>query len=159
MNATTAMKMNITFCGSPIPNKANVKRDQRGDRDVAAEDIDRSKEGIDPGKAAAEHAERNRDRSGQEEAQHHAPQADEQVASKRITEPEIGQLLSAERLGWAGERVVADDSLFVRATGEKPPEAKNEGETKDAEQNTRPLRNRLTEGKEADSAVAAGFGP
>ena len=71
------------------------QRDQRRDRNVAAEHIDRGKEGIDPGKAAAEHAKRNRDGSGQQEAEHHAPQADEQVPGQRIAEP---QVVSCSRL-------------------------------------------------------------
>ena len=45
------------------------QRDQGRDRNVAAEDRQRQEEGVDPGKAAAEHAQRHADERGQAEAQ------------------------------------------------------------------------------------------
>ena len=67
MNATQAMKMNITFCSSPMPKSENVKRNERGDRDVAAEQGHRQEKRLHPGKTAAEHAQRHADQRGQAE--------------------------------------------------------------------------------------------
>ena len=50
-------------------------------------------------------------------------------------------------------------SFLLRAAGEKPPEAEHQREAQYAEQNTRPLRNRPAEGKQAASAVAPAIGP
>ena len=76
MNATQAMKMNIIFWNSPMPNSEKVKRDHRGHGDIAADDHQRREEGVDAAKAAAQDAQGNSHQRRQAESQHDSLQAD-----------------------------------------------------------------------------------
>ena len=69
MNVTQAMKMNITFCVSPMPNETNVSGISAAMGMLRPKIVSGQEEGLDAGEAAAEHAERDADERGQEEAQ------------------------------------------------------------------------------------------
>ena len=59
-NATPAMKMNITFCISPMPKNANVSGISAAMGMLRPKTFSGAREGVDPGKAAAQDAQRNR---------------------------------------------------------------------------------------------------
>ncbi len=114
-NATQAMKMNITFCHSPIPKKKNVKRDQGGQRDVAAEDDHGRQKGPHPGEAAGQDTQRHAHDQRQGEPDRHAAERHQRVAGQRAVEPQRSEL--AERLRGLGSSV----GLMIRASDLAPP--------------------------------------
>ena len=75
MNATQAMKMNMIFWNSPMPNSENVSGIRAATGMLRPMIVSGAKKALTRRKAAAQHAQRHADHRRQAEAQHHAAQA------------------------------------------------------------------------------------
>ena len=90
-NATQAMKMNITFCISPMPKSENVSGISAATGMLRPNKVSGMKKACTRRKAAAEHAQRHADQRGQAETQRQPPQRGQQVARERSIKPQTGK--------------------------------------------------------------------
>src|SRR5262249_6815434 len=111
--------------------------------------VQRCKEGVDPGKAPAEYAQRNSNRRGKRKSSDNSLQARQCISSQRVVEPEFVQLRLGKRLGGAGQGSGWDDSIFAPLARRKNvPDSKNDQDARQTQQRRLPLRHRPPERKE-----------
>ena len=153
MKATTAMKMNITFCGSPMPNSANVSGISAAMGMLRPNTFTGAKNALIQGKQPHKHAERNRHRGRQRKSEHDAPQADEQIARQRVVEPQVVQSArgrtSPPGLG-ATSMPTSRSSCGPRVRNHHMPNTSARHNS--AQQDASPMRNRPAKRKEAAAA-------
>ena len=128
------------------------ERDERGDRDIAAEDRDRGDEGAELGPGAAQDAERDADERGQTKPLKHAPQRGQQVSHQRLVEPERGE--TAEDLRRRADDRARQNALLDRTARHRGPQKADEGEEGESGEQAEGARGRLTQLEEAAERLA-----
>ncbi len=140
MNITQAMKMNITFWTSPMPNAAKVSGIRAASGMLRPKIVSGSRKALGEREAARTGRPGESPRRGQEEAEEHAPQRDDQVAGQSPIEPEL--LEAPEGLPRARKHRRADDAALRLAGRHEGPEGQDEGDAGDTENDVQPGRDR-----------------